>query len=351
VAWQVAPSVRAGQYYDPSLRPSPGGPGRLCGTAARFLFFTVRMAETQREGGYGVILWTKHEGEWYFIAQISPSGFLGDVKIDPLRGQRVDQEDVWQTATRELFEESSRLFDFRNSKTAKEIIENQISSKQMTSKSTIFHFQVVFDVKPEHDRARLPSRLIEQYRCNRRMFGGCDRVLDLAVIPRNRMEEPKRYPRFSSEMMKVLKRSEISIDKLAKLPAIELNAKVKDGVVSYCIEDIEVDLKPTDTKEIWFPLMRDGAAWERWIAEHDQMQEDRSFRGGCAVYAKENMTSVTYKFLGPHELHLHQNTHEELQKAAHKLEQKLPEKRWQLGAPVILISHKKVPPSLLYSPE
>jgi hypothetical protein len=291
------------------------------------------------EGGYGIILWTKHEGEWYFIAQISPSGFKGDVKIDPLRGQRIDQEDVWQTATRELFEESSRLFDFRNSKTAKEIIENQFDGKKITSKSTIFHFQVVFDVKPEHGRASLPSRLIEQYRCNRRRFGGCDEVLDLAVIPRRR--EPKRYPRFSSEMIEVLGRSETSLDELAKLPAIELNAKVQDGVVSYCIEDIEVDLKPFETKEIWFPLMRDGAAWNRWIAVHDQVQKDRSFRGGCAVYAKENMTSVPYKFLGPHELRLHQNTHQELQKAADKLEQKLPEQRRQLEAPVILISHKK----------
>jgi hypothetical protein len=302
------------------------------------------MAESQREG-YGIMLWTKHEGEWYFIAQLSPSGFLGDVKIDPLRGQRVDQEDVWQTATRELFEESSRLFDFRNSKTAKKIIENQISSKQMSNKSTIFHFQVVFDVMPEHEGARLPSRLIEQYRCNRRIFGGCDEVLDLAVIPRKRMEEPNRYPRLSSELKTVLGRSEVSIYELAKLPVIELNAKVKDGVVSYCIEDIEVDLKPTETREIWFLLMRDGAAWESWIAEHDQMQEDISFRGGCAVYVTENMTSVPYKFLGPHELDLHQQEYKHQQKnkklemrrkeAVGKKEHEAQEQCRQLAASVI----------------
>jgi hypothetical protein len=63
----------------------------------------------------GIVPWTKVNGHWYFLGQVSFSwSKLEDTKIDPFRGGRNPNESAKQTASRETDEESSHALKFEN---------------------------------------------------------------------------------------------------------------------------------------------------------------------------------------------------------------------------------------------
>lgn len=65
---------------------------------------------------YGLFLWTQSSnGKWLFLSQISFSSYELNFKIDPLRGQMDPAKDDSRAhaAAREVYEETSRLVDFR----------------------------------------------------------------------------------------------------------------------------------------------------------------------------------------------------------------------------------------------
>ena len=236
------------------------------------------------------MVWEYYAGEWYFIAQVSASNTLGDIKIDPLRGHAKQMETAEECATRELFEESSRLFDFRRSETVHKIIRNQ--------KLEIFHFQIRFRGKSIN-----PAYLIEQYRRNRRTLQGCDEVLDLAVEPFRRRESPNIYPRLSTHTIDVF-RNKIDFENPAGLPVVNLCMKDEGGITCYHVEDVEVCTVPSTPKRNNFPLLRNNIAWEHWIKEHDKTRQLLK-EVGCAVYMKSMIINEFYKFVPREDMPAH----------------------------------------------
>ena len=135
----------------------------------------------------GIMLWYFYENEWYFVAQVRNSNYtilhldyrmtisvsqvsvsstkLNDVKIDPLRGQRSHHEETWeQTAAREVFEESSHLFDLRSPELIRDILPE--SKRTGNSSGTIYHIAIVFE--DSLSQAISPAQLVKEYRENRR---------------------------------------------------------------------------------------------------------------------------------------------------------------------------------------
>ena len=58
------------------------------------------------ERKYGIIPWLHDGNQWYFLTQVGYSACLYDFKVDPLRGQQEEHETPWETAVREVKEES-----------------------------------------------------------------------------------------------------------------------------------------------------------------------------------------------------------------------------------------------------
>ncbi len=59
-----------------------------------------------RSENYGIIPWFHHGSQWYFLTQVCYSTMSYDFKVDPMRGKQVAHETPWETAVREVKEES-----------------------------------------------------------------------------------------------------------------------------------------------------------------------------------------------------------------------------------------------------
>jgi ADP-ribose pyrophosphatase YjhB (NUDIX family) len=66
----------------------------------------------QNTESFGIIPWTFINNTWYFLAQMSFSSTHCSFKLDPLRGQKNNNEQPHDAAAREAFEESAHVLDF-----------------------------------------------------------------------------------------------------------------------------------------------------------------------------------------------------------------------------------------------
>ena len=216
------------------------------------------------------------------------------MKIDPLRGHIDDGETRYAAAARELYEESSGLFDLRNSNT----IERQIafSPRSDSGSGKVFHLRAVFnsDSAPEN-----PDVLIQEYRKNRSKLGGCTEILDLAVEPLSRLFDTKRYPRLAMQTVDILSKLQVNI---RSIPSITLARREISGLVSYCEASSlaptpdKLDSLARGNKEIFFPLLTDPVAWAAWIQRHDHERANESY-SRCIV----SSTTSAYEFVARRE--------------------------------------------------
>jgi hypothetical protein len=202
---------------------------------------------------------------------------LNDVKIDPMRGECKDNETPAETATRELYEESSGLFDLRHLESADLKMEDD----------GIFHFRVVFEDSSSSDPVT-PASLINYYRSNRRARGGCREILDLAVEPvQLRQGHKNTYPRLARQAEEILYNTK---ENMSGIPSVYLHRVSNSKLTTFKKEDLESSLRLIDDGELYHPLLLDGPAWESWIIDHDRKRfgkletkclvsrEDSSFR-------------------------------------------------------------------------
>jgi hypothetical protein len=167
-------------------------------------------------------------------------------------------ESKYAAAARELYEESSRLFDLRNSEAIKTRI--AMSPRSDSGNGKVFHFRAEFDAE------FAPENLIADYRRNRRRLGGSTEILDLAVEPITRLFDDKhhpQYPRLSQQTHDILSKFHVNLN---NLPLIRLARWEAAGVVSYRDASDGAVLPaepPAPHREIWHPLLTDPEAWER----------------------------------------------------------------------------------------
>ena len=258
---------------------------------------------------------------------MSVSSYQGDVKVEPLRGHINTTENVKpiQAAVREVYEESSNLFDLRGSKWERLLL-------RAPNPENIFHIRV--EIKPDASKDEsggVRSRLIEEYRKNRRALRGCPEILDLAVESINRLQNTEVYPRFAVHTTRTLKKlcsnSQCSVSSLLEsvvsLPLFVLQRKEDSGLITYLpcdsdgqsptgfagtsrlTRDIKVwhsfwkdglpggehwavmwgagehlplhiaahkDPEKLGATQVWKPLLMHGEKWESWLKDHDKYQ-------------------------------------------------------------------------------
>ncbi len=198
------------------------------------------------------------------------------MKVDPLRGQRRDNEKPEETAARELYEESSGLFDLRNSTSP--ALECAKLPQTNTGDGYIFHLRVIFD-SSSSDKCVTPTALIDEYRNNRRALDGCDEILDLAIEPQSRLDDRNFYPRLAQQTVVLL--SEFK-ENIREIPVIHLHRRTYSRLTTYRFESEEVGmefdlagLKLKEERRAYHPLLLDGPAWEAWIIDHDENRQKK----------------------------------------------------------------------------
>jgi hypothetical protein len=270
------------------------------------------MGEPKEKENYGVVLWFEYEQEWNFVAQVhiifgrvffasstmievyidqvSVSARKNDVKIDPLRGQRRGNETPQETATRELYEESSGLFDLRKS-----ALDFAKLPKTRTGDGEIFHARVIFGCAPSGYEVT-PTSLIKDYRNNRRALDGCDEILDLAIEPQSRRDNQNIYPRLAHQTNEILSKFK---ENMSDIPSIHLHRVTFSKLTTYRFDadesGIEFDLAGLKLKEdrhAYHPLLLDDSAWESWIIDHDENRAKKIERK-CLV----SETDSSYRYL------------------------------------------------------
>jgi hypothetical protein len=220
--------------------------------------------------------------------QVSVSACLHSVKIDPLRGHCRGQETPGEAAVRELYEESRGLFDFRHFNSDIEKLPQTLG---------IFHLKVKYEAMSSKDKIT-PLSLIEEYRNNRRGLQGCEEILDLAMEPKSRIDNPQRYPRLSVHMKGILSDLNFNID---EVPCVPLIKKKVGGLTTYSVDsckgDVDiVSLIPKADRKRYHPLLLDGPQWERWVIEHDR---NRAVKSKYQCFVSQNDSSFEFSYRKP----------------------------------------------------
>jgi hypothetical protein len=238
------------------------------------------------------------------FVQVSVSSTkLSDIKIDPLRGQKSKylEETSQETAAREVFEESSHLFDLRTSE-----LSDCALPKTGDDSGMIYHISIRFD----EDLSITPFKLVQEYRKNRRILmekcgyenkrmveeyrdiGGFFEVLDLAVEPITRKDCPKIYPRLASQTVATVKELYRMLPggNLGVLPTVCLHRHTSDGLISYSISKDSstrrIEMIVSDEQKIWHPILTNCQKWELWLRGHDN--ERRLNREAKCTVSQDN---------------------------------------------------------------